>query len=287
MNKLITIQANQTLFDISIQEFGSIEAIFYILDVNPNLTIDSELVNGETILVPQREPLNKKVVDYYDSLKIKSTSGSYSFSTENTNLPKVTHIDSDGTQITLDALVPMVCTPVSSLPDSLYNPTKTGRPSFITGDDGQSQAGRLIDFYNLDFTSPFGNTTRFTNDLGGSFNDNSDGSTLDYVVDNATKLGYQIQSFNGTISDAIANANVLTIGSYSNFRVSNFNEFIPIMEPSGGWKVVISVFGDLSLMAVNSFYSPTLIYSCLSNGLPYVTGLESIRKFLNVRNHIY
>lgn len=136
MNKQIYIQANQTLFDISIQEFGSIEGVFYILDVNPGLTIESNLVNGETILIPNRESLNKKVVDYYDSLKIKATSGSFSFTTnaskvivrnttntynleaesgETVIVPNITHTDSDLTQVTLPAQTPMVCSPAASM----------------------------------------------------------------------------------------------------------------------------------------------------------------------------
>lgn len=120
------------------------------------------------------------------------------------------------------------------IPDSLYNPTKTGSPSFLSGDDGDTKSGRLVDFYTLDFTNPYGNTVRVTNDKGGPHNDNSDGSTPDYVVDNATKLGYRLSwDISRTMTGHLAHAGTMTLGTYSGFRVVNYNEHSPIVDASG------------------------------------------------------
>ncbi len=137
MNKNIYIEANQSLFDLSLQEYGSIEGVFFILEVNPTLNINSSLVAGDIILIPQRAPLNKKVVDYYNSLNIKSFSGSYSFATnsESSNssvvvvhnttnsyyttvpvggyleLPNINFTDSDGTTTSVPSMENIIATP--------------------------------------------------------------------------------------------------------------------------------------------------------------------------------
>jgi hypothetical protein len=51
---------------------------------------------------------------------------------------------------------------------------KTGQTtSYNTGDDGNTQRGRLIDFFTLPAKNPFGNTNRFTNKTGGQTYTNS------------------------------------------------------------------------------------------------------------------
>jgi len=205
----------------------------------------------------------------------------------NLTIPDINFTDSDGITTTVPSVQDLVCTPAIQVPDSLYNPTKTGRTSFIPGDDGETQIGRLLDYYTLDFTNPYGNSTRFTNDLGGLYNDNSDGSTPDYIVDNATKLGYRISLFSGNVQQAINNALTLTVGVYSGFSVMNINQFIPIADPNGGFKPNVGVFGDFNQWNFNTFYSSTLVLATLSNGLPYVAGLTRVGNQLNVRNHIY
>ncbi len=46
---------------------------------------------------------------------------------------------------------------------------KTGQTtSYRTGDDGDLQEGRDVDFFTLDYINPFGNTNRFTDELGGT-----------------------------------------------------------------------------------------------------------------------
>lgn len=77
--KTITVIENQNLWDISLQEYGDIEAVFYIVEANPLLKIDSEIASGQKINIPDITPLNKDVVNYYNSINYKPTSGSFIF----------------------------------------------------------------------------------------------------------------------------------------------------------------------------------------------------------------
>ena len=80
-------------------------------------------------------------------------------------LPDVTNTDSDGTPIATPAQTPFVCTPC--VPTKSLDVNKTGADtSYRTNDDGQLKLGREVDFLNLDYTNPFGNSNRFTDDLG-------------------------------------------------------------------------------------------------------------------------
>lgn len=49
----ITTQHNQSLIDIAIQHTGSIETIFYILEANPSMQIDSQPPPGTKIEIPE------------------------------------------------------------------------------------------------------------------------------------------------------------------------------------------------------------------------------------------
>lgn len=80
-------------------------------------------------------------------------------------LPDVTNTDSDGIPTPTPAQTPFVCTPC--VPTKSLDVNKTGADtSYRTNDDGQLKLGREVDFLNLDYTNPFGNSNRFTDDLG-------------------------------------------------------------------------------------------------------------------------
>ena len=108
---------------------------------------------------------------------------------------------------------------------------KTGQTtSYRTGDDGDLEAGRATNFFTLASNNPFGNTNRFTDELGGST------YTNDIVIDwstynGATVLGWRITD-NGvdiTWDDSIDNSLALSIGSFiSGWRLPNINEIMSI-----------------------------------------------------------
>jgi hypothetical protein len=104
--------------------------------------------------------------------------------------------DSSGT-VTPDSVTIVGNTVTIDVPDSNPAPVgatlmKTGQTtSYRTGDDGDLEEGRATDFFTLATNNPFGNTNRFTDELGGSTYTNNiviDWSTYDNI--GGTVLGY-------------------------------------------------------------------------------------------------
>lgn len=106
--------------------------------------------------------------------------------------------------------------------------------SYRTGDDGDIQSGRATDFFTLASNNPFGNTNRFTDELGGSTYTNN--IVIDWsTYDGSTVLGYYRVS-NGTNvnwNDAIDGAAALSVGSFTTgWRLPNRLEFQNIINDS-------------------------------------------------------
>jgi len=72
--KTIIALSGQTLFDIALQEMGSIEGVFDILDANAFLRLDMAIASGTKVLVPDKI-INSAVLDYYTRNNIKPVSG--------------------------------------------------------------------------------------------------------------------------------------------------------------------------------------------------------------------
>jgi hypothetical protein len=90
--------------------------------------------------------------------------------------------------------------------------------SYRTGDDGDVEPGRLIDFFTLGCNNPFGNANRFTDVLGGQTYTNN------IVVDWATKLMWYRLPTSGDWNAAIDGAVAATDGGFTDWRVPNRNE---------------------------------------------------------------
>ena len=100
-------------------------------------------------------------------------------------------------------------------------PLKTGQTtSYATGDDGGLQEGRNVDFFTLSSNNPFGNTDRFTDELGSSTYAN------DIIIDWSTYNGaevlgvYRTLITNGGLNDidwttCLTTCNSLTVGTFS------------------------------------------------------------------------
>ena len=99
--------------------------------------------------------------------------------------------------------------------------------SYATGDDGDLQEGRDVDFFTLPSNNPFGTTARFTDELGGSTYANR--IIIDWSTYNGAKvLGYyQVRQGADVWADAVANALLLSIGTFtSGWRLTNFKELL-------------------------------------------------------------
>lgn len=107
---------------------------------------------------------------------------------------------------------------------------KTGQTtSYRTGDDGDIEAGRLTSFSALPSNSPFGNTNRFTDELGGSTYTNN--WVIDWsTYDGSTVLGYyRVASSTVNWDTAIDQCLANTFGTFNGCRLPNVTEFINIM----------------------------------------------------------
>ena len=107
---------------------------------------------------------------------------------------------------------------------------KTGQTtSYRTGDDGDIEAGRDVDFFTLASNNPFGNTNRFTDELGGQTYTNNiliDWSTYNSIA--GTVLGYVRRFWSlgtATWDDAIDNSLAYSVGTFtSGWRLINRTE---------------------------------------------------------------
>jgi hypothetical protein len=106
---------------------------------------------------------------------------------------------------------------------------KTGQTtSYRTGDDGDIEAGRATNFTTLAENNPFGNTNRFTDELGGSTYTNN--IVIDWSTYNGSNvLGYkrtQTQVNSGGWNNAIDTCLAISISPYTTgWRLANVNEW--------------------------------------------------------------
>jgi hypothetical protein len=103
---------------------------------------------------------------------------------------------------------------------------KTGQTtSYRTGDDGDIEAGRATNFTTLASNNPFGNTNRFTDELGGQTYTNN--IVIDWsTYDGATVLGFRRTiTTNTTWNQSIDGALLVSIGTFtSGWRLPNIVE---------------------------------------------------------------
>jgi hypothetical protein len=115
---------------------------------------------------------------------------------------------------------------------------RTGQTTiYRTGDDADTRAeGRATDFFTLASNNPFGNTNRFTDELGGQTY--TDDIVIDWsTFDGTTVLGYRrtMNGVNINWNDAIDEALAVSIGSFTTgWRLPNVNELSVLIN----WSVI-------------------------------------------------
>lgn len=62
--RIIKAVKGQTVFDLALQEMGSVEGVFRILELNKNLSLHAMFDGGEEVLVSD-EVINRRVRDYF------------------------------------------------------------------------------------------------------------------------------------------------------------------------------------------------------------------------------
>jgi len=72
--KQVIVQQGQTIVDIALQEYGSVEGLFAFLEANQNLDLDSQLEPGQKVLVREEDVVNSDIVNYYQRNNINVVS---------------------------------------------------------------------------------------------------------------------------------------------------------------------------------------------------------------------
>lgn len=121
---------------------------------------------------------------------------------------------------------------------------KTGQTtSYRTGDDGDLEAGRDTSFTVLAENNPFGNTNRFTDELGGQTYTND--IVIDWsTYDGSSVLGYyRVKLGPDNWDNSIDSSITLSIGSFtSGWRLPNRNEYDNITNNSLTYKLNYAPF---------------------------------------------
>lgn len=101
---------------------------------------------------------------------------------------------------------------------------KTGQTTvYRTGDDASISAGRETSFLVLGFNNPFGNTTRFTDELGSQVYTNN--WVIDWsTYDGTTVLGYFRTPQAAAIWNTAIDNSLGTFGTFSGCRLTNRRE---------------------------------------------------------------
>jgi hypothetical protein len=167
---------------------------------------------------------------------------------------------------------------------------KTGQTiSYRTGDDGDLEDGRATDFLTLGGNNPFGNTNRFTDELGGATYTNN--IVIDWsTYDGSTVLGI-MKNDNGTNinwADSIDAAIILSIGTFtSGWRIPNIYELFSFYYWGGTRAFDYTPFNDLSntlfWTSTSNPPNPMRMHNQLATPLQQA-GATSLYRYKAVRN---
>lgn len=136
--------------------------------------------------------------------------------------------------------------------------------SYRTGDDGDIEAGRAVSFTTLAENNPFGNTNRFTDELGGTTYTKN--IVIDWsTYDGSTVLGYyRVATIAASWNDAIDAALALSIVGYtSGWRLPNKREMENICNYGTTFILNYAPFNLNAVIWISTTYlaSTTLAYT--------------------------
>ena len=153
---------------------------------------------------------------------------------------------------------------------------KTGQTtSYRTGDDGDFEAGRATDFFTLASNNPFGNTNRFTDELGGTTYTNN--IVIDWsTYDGATVLGWRrtTNGVNITWNDSIDGALLVSIGIFTTgWRLPNIYELflLNIMSSLRGLN-----YAPFNNNSNDNYWSSTTAHPTTSNAYSILNSTKNI-----------
>lgn len=165
---------------------------------------------------------------------------------------------------------------------------KTGQTtSYRTGDDGDLEAGRNVSFSVLAENNVFGNTNRFTDELGTqTYTKNI---VIDWsTYDGSTVLGFRRSPINGgTWNAAIDTCLALSIAPFTTgWRMANIVEFNNLANYSLSFVFNYSPFNTTGSFITSTTYSANTAqcYQFLASGTVTTLNKTSSTNYLPVRN---
>jgi len=69
MGSVIVIE-QQSIFDIAIQQYGSVEGVVHLMNDNPNLTFNSNIIPGQNLILND-EAIDADIVNYFRQKQLK------------------------------------------------------------------------------------------------------------------------------------------------------------------------------------------------------------------------
>jgi hypothetical protein len=156
---------------------------------------------------------------------------------------------------------------------------KTGQTiSFRTGDDGDLEAGRATDFFTLASNNPFGNTNRFTDELGGSTYTNN------WVIDWSTYNGVNVLGYFRTLQIANSWTNAIdlclsgTFGTFTGCRLPNIKELHNAVKYQLSPVAEGFLYTPLNLPNSTGYWSSTTRTQATGNAYRLVTGADFLQQ---------
>lgn len=73
MRNIISLNG-QNIWDIAIRHMGSVDSVFTLLTLNPEIRIDTTIPTGTQVFLPD-QPDKQRVVDYYELNNINPSTG--------------------------------------------------------------------------------------------------------------------------------------------------------------------------------------------------------------------
>lgn len=96
MQQSVNSIESQSVFDIAIQKYGTVEAAIDIAVAN-DISVTDALTPGTKLLLPDTAPVNADVLKYYETNVIKPATGSLSADMEDIAiLSEIADVDDDG-----------------------------------------------------------------------------------------------------------------------------------------------------------------------------------------------
>ena len=127
--------------------------------------------------------------------------------------------------------------------------------SYRTGDDGDIEAGRATNFTTLASNNPFGNTNRFTDELGGTTYTNN--IVIDWSTYNGTNvlgLSRAAIATGNTWNQAIDNSLAFSVGTFtSGWRLANMKEIFNLMNFANDQNNLLN-YSPLNLASLGRVY---------------------------------